>query len=101
MPLFRAATAVLVADPDAFPIRHYVRLTIASSKPLPDIWPEHGYDVPTAMIEVLVDAGMHADERLVEREQVRPGMSGYSVYIEESRFGDHSIGPSSPPSRAD
>jgi hypothetical protein len=103
--LFQAATAMVAAGPDAFPIRDHVGLTIASSEPLPDIWPKHGYSVPTAMIEVLVDAGMLADERLVEweREEVTPNSRGYSIdiYIEESRFARNWIDPISPSPPAD
>jgi hypothetical protein len=79
MPLFEAAAAVVAADPDAFPIRHPVGLVITSSEPLPDTWPEHGSDA--AIIEVLVDARLPDDESLGEtvREEITPGMRGYSI----------------------
>jgi hypothetical protein len=43
-----------------------------------------GYDIPTAIEEVLVDAGVLADERLVasERQEIRPELNGYSVRID-------------------
>jgi hypothetical protein len=86
MPLFRAAAALVAADPDAFPIRHNVRVVITSSEPLPDIWPERGYTVSTAIIEVLVDARLLDDESRGEwtREELSPGMRGYSLHIQES-----------------
>jgi hypothetical protein len=46
-----------------------------------------GYSVADAVVEVLVDAGLLADERLIEsgRHEVRPELgSGYSVRIEAS-----------------
>jgi hypothetical protein len=38
------------------------------------------------MLEVLVGAGLLADERLVatERYEIRPGMTGYALVIEEA-----------------
>lgn len=87
MPLFHAAAAVVAADPKAFPIVHPVGAVITSSHPLPETSPKHGYDAPTAIIEVLVDAGLLADERQVEweREEVTPRITGYSVSIEVPR----------------
>jgi hypothetical protein len=103
MPLFQAATAIVAADPYAYPIRGYVHLTITPSESLPDVWPEHGYSVPTAIIEVLVDARLLEDEdqaRAFGRRSSR-GEGGTPVYIEESRTGGYSIGPTSPPPRAE
>ena len=87
MPLFEAAAAIVAAAPDAYPIQEYVRLTITSSDPLPDIRRQHGYAVPTAMIEVLVDARLLEDEdrRASVVEKVDPSMRGYSIYIEKAR----------------
>lgn len=81
LPLFRAAAAVVAEEPDAFPIRGFVRIVVTSSAPLPEP-SDHG--PADAMIEVLVDAGILADERLVERERynVRPETTGYSVSVE-------------------
>jgi hypothetical protein len=103
MPLFEAAAEIVAAAPDAYPLQEYVRLTITSSDPLPDIWREHGYAVPTAMIEVLVDARLLEDEDRGESvvEEVDPRMRGYSIRIEKSDLGRYSIGPSSPPPRSD
>jgi hypothetical protein len=38
------------------------------------------------MLEVLVGAGLLADERLVatERYEIRPGITGYSIVIEDA-----------------
>ena len=81
MPLFDAAVALVASDPGAFPIRHGVGLVVTSAEPLPE---PDGYGPAVAMIEVLVDAGLLADERQVETERcnVDPQMSGYSVSIE-------------------
>ena len=81
LPLFRAATAVVAEDPDAFPIRGCVGIVVTSSERLPE---PSGYGPAEAMIEVLVDAGLLADERLVEWERynVRPETTGYSVSVE-------------------
>jgi hypothetical protein len=83
LPLFRAASAYVATAPDAFPIRHPVDIVVASSQPLPK---PIGYGPAEAMIEVLVDAGLLADERLLatERYEIRPGMTGYSIVIEEA-----------------
>lgn len=94
MPLFRAAAAVVAADPDAFPIRHPVLLVITSSEPLLDLLPEHGYSVDSAIDEVLVDARLLDDEGVAEwlRYEIRRGMRGYSIHIEESPYKSHQIG---------
>jgi hypothetical protein len=86
MPLFNAAAAVVAADPDAFPIRDAVGLVITSSEGLPDMDPDHGYFVDSAIIEVLVDARLLDDEDVPEqmREQIEPGTTGYSIRIEDS-----------------
>jgi hypothetical protein len=99
MPLFRAASAAVAAEPDAFPIRNPVGLVITSPEPLPDTWPEDGYVVDAAIIEVLVDARLLDDESLGEtvREEIDPGVRGYSIYIEESRVKGWQIGGVIPP----
>ena len=81
LPLFRAAAAVVAGEPDAFPIRGAVRIVVTSSARLPE---PSDYGPADAMIEVLVDAGLLADERLVERERynVEPETTGYSVSVE-------------------
>lgn len=47
-----------------------------------------GHGPGDALIEVLVDAGLLADERLVERERynVKPETTGYSVSVEPARL---------------
>jgi hypothetical protein len=56
-------------------------MVFASPEPFLEL---EGYDIATAIEEVLVDAGVLADERLVEEEghEVIPGMKGYSVRID-------------------
>jgi hypothetical protein len=80
LPLFDAAVAVAGSDPGAFPIRQAVSLVVTSAEPLLE---RDGYGPAVAMIEVLVDAGLLADERQVETERYRvdPQMRGYSVSI--------------------
>jgi hypothetical protein len=80
-PLFHAAAEYVAAHPGEMPIRHPVMVVFASSDPFPET---EGYDIGTAIEEVLVDAGVLADERLVdaERHESRPGMKGYSVRID-------------------
>jgi len=51
----------LVRDPAAFPIREGFGLTVVSGAGLPNY---EGYGVDDAIIEVLVDVGVIADERL-------------------------------------
>ena len=80
-PLFEAASALINSDPQRFPIHGRVGILVASSGALPQ--PE-GYGPADAMIEVLVDAGVLADERQVEVEQyeIKQGMSGYVIDVE-------------------
>lgn len=83
--LFRAVTAYVAADPDAFPIRGPVGIVVGSAEPFPE--PED-YSIADAIEEVLVDAGFLADERLVEteRHEIRPEMmTGYSILIEPAK----------------
>jgi hypothetical protein len=80
-PLFDLAMNVLAESPDSFPIRREISFVVTSRHPLP----EHvGYGPAEAMIEVLVDAGILADERLVtsERYLINRDSSGYSITIE-------------------
>ena len=79
--MFRAAVAVVTEEPEVFPIRGGVGIVVTSSARLPE---PSGYGPADAMIEVLVDAGLLADERLVEWERynVRPETTGYSVSVE-------------------
>jgi hypothetical protein len=82
LPLFRAATAHIAATPDNYPIRDPVAVVLASGEPFTE---PDGYSIATAIEEVLVDAGLLADERLVqsERHEIRPEMgAGYSVRVE-------------------
>jgi hypothetical protein len=80
MPLFRAATAFIAARPGEFPIRQNVGIVVTSADPLPT---GDGYGAADPMIEVLVDAGLVADERLVawERYDVAPDATGYALLI--------------------
>jgi hypothetical protein len=80
----RAVASYVSTHREDLPIRHPVKVLIASPEPFrePD-----GYTIATSIEEVLVDAGFLADERLVEMEahEVRPEMAtGYSVQIEPS-----------------
>lgn len=54
LPLFRAVTSYVSAHREDLPIRHRVKVVIASAEPFrePD-----GYTIATAIEEVLVDAG--------------------------------------------
>jgi len=82
--LFRAVTAYVTSHLDEMPFRYPVRVEIVSSEPFRE--PE-GYAIATAIEEVLVDAGLLADERLVSMEghEVRPEMMpGYSVQIDRA-----------------
>ena len=81
LPLFLAAVQQVEREPERFPIRDPVGIFVASGAPLPE---PDGYGEADAMIEVLVDAGVLLDERLVttERFEVRQGMTGYSVEVE-------------------
>jgi hypothetical protein len=80
-PLFDVAMEVLAASPDSFPIRREIGVVVTSRHTLPE---QEGYGPADAMIEVLVDAGILADERLVawERYLIDPGSSGYSITLE-------------------
>jgi hypothetical protein len=54
---------------------------VTSTTPLPE---PDGYSPADAMIEVLIDAGMLADERQVqtERYEVDPATTGYSISVQ-------------------
>lgn len=79
LPLFEAAES-LAANRQDMPIRSPVSMVFASPEPFPEV---DGYDIATAIEEVLVDAGVLADERLVESEQheIRPELKGYTLRI--------------------
>lgn len=82
LPLFLAAAAQVDTDPEAFPIEERVGVIVASAKPFAE---PDGYTIATAIEEVLVDAGLLADERLVawEEHEIRPEMAtSYSVQVE-------------------
>ena len=79
--LFQAATEAVAAAPARFPLRTPVAVAIRSAVPLPEL---EGYSVADAIIEVLVDAGLLVDERLVVEEELRldPAiLTGYSVEL--------------------
>jgi hypothetical protein len=79
-PLFREAVRARRRTPDGFPIATHVALTIVARTPEPD---RGGYDAFDPVTEVLVDAGILADERLVSAQEylVDPGSAGYSVAV--------------------
>lgn len=83
-PLFEAASAIVNDDAARFPITGGVRLSVTSSGPLPD-HEDEGYGPTEAIIEILVEAGVLADERQVEteRHEVHRGMTGYEVTVAE------------------
>lgn len=76
----------VASAPDAFPIRTGVDVVVTSRDPIPE---GDGYGAADAMIEVLVDAGVLADERLVatERFVLNPGSLGYSIDVEVEEEG--------------
>ena len=79
---FTAATEVVsAASPDTFPIRGNVGVVVVSRHTLPE---PDGYGPVDALIEVLVDAGVLADERLVASEGIviDPTSVGYSITLE-------------------
>jgi hypothetical protein len=79
-PLFREALRARRGSPEAFPITTYVALTIVSGAPEPE---RDGYDAFDPVTEVLVDAGILADERLVSSQRyiIDTGSTGYSVMV--------------------
>jgi hypothetical protein len=79
-PLFQAANALVSDQPSRFPITTRVGIVVASSEPLPA---HDGYGPLDAIIEVLVDAGLLADERLVEteRREATGTTTGYEVTV--------------------
>ena len=68
-------------NPVAFPIQARVAIVITSAEPFAE---PDGYSIATAIEEVLADAGVLADERLVvtERHEIQPAMNGYSVSVQ-------------------
>ena len=80
-PLFEAASQIRDASPDLFPISREVSVFVTSERPLPE--PE-GYEPEDAMVEVLCDAGILADDRLVSRVHylIDPALSGYAITVE-------------------
>jgi hypothetical protein len=74
----------VASDPGGFPIRDPVVVSVSSAEPFAE---PDGYTIETAIEEVLVDAGLLADERQVEGEsyEVRPEIvAGYVVSVERS-----------------
>jgi hypothetical protein len=80
-PLFDAAREVIAKSPESFPIRQTVEVVVTSAAPLRQ---RVGYGPAEPMIEILVDAGVLWDERLVNAETYRvdPDSSGYSIALE-------------------
>jgi hypothetical protein len=78
--LFREGDRARRRRPDDYPITTYVALTIVAGGPKPE---RDGYDAFDPVTEVLVDAGILADERLVasQRYVIDPGSTGYSVTL--------------------
>jgi hypothetical protein len=64
MPLLQAAADRVSMDPGSFPIRDSVVVSVSSAEPFAVL---DGYSIETAIEEILVDAGLLADERQVER----------------------------------
>jgi hypothetical protein len=64
----------------SFPIHQEVEVVVTSDKSLPQ---PDGYGPADAMIEVLVEAGILSDERLVSAEQylTDPDSTGYSITL--------------------
>ena len=84
-PLARAAEAIVGNDPDAFPMRKPFGITVVFGATRPDL---EGYGPIDPIIEILVDAGMIADERLVEWERERRDPNAgerYTVTVEPAR----------------
>jgi hypothetical protein len=82
-PLFPAA-GTIEDDPDAFPIRETFGLTVVTGVEPPTF---EGYGVDDPIIEVLVDVGMIADERLQEWFQASTDPSlgdGYVVTVSDT-----------------
>lgn len=79
-PLFSAAMEVVASDPDSYPITEYVRVEVTSARVLAE---GDGYAGIDAIEEVLVDAGILRDERLVrsENQRVDPNTAGFAVDI--------------------
>jgi hypothetical protein len=83
-PLVRAAQGTIEHDPGAFPIREPFGLTVVSGSKPPTF---EGYGVDDPIIEVLVDVGMVADERLQEwfRISIDPSLGdGYVVMVSDT-----------------
>jgi hypothetical protein len=80
-PLFAAARRIVERDVAAYPLNDPVRCSVISAAPLRD---HDEYDAITAIEEVLVDAGVLLDERLVleERTEIQPSTPGYTVELQ-------------------
>ena len=80
--LFEVAAKIVAETPERFPVTDTTRLILRAAAPLPE-YPE--YSTHDAVLEVLVDAGMIADERQNERERTELDptvVTGYSVEIQ-------------------
>lgn len=79
--LFEAASKIVAESPERFPITDPTRLVLRAAAPLPEY---ADYSTHDAVLEVLVDAGMLADERQNERERAEIDTTmreGYSVEL--------------------
>jgi hypothetical protein len=77
-PLVRAAQETVESEPDAFPIREPFGLTVVGgSKPAR----QKGYGADDPILEILVDVGLIADERLQQwfRASTDPSIGGASA----------------------
>lgn len=79
-PLFREAVRARRRSLEDFPITTNVAVTIVTGAAVPN---PDGYDAADPVTEVLVDAGILADERLVSSEKhlIDSGSTGYSVTV--------------------
>lgn len=80
--LFDVAAKIVAETPERFPITGKTRLILRAAVPLPE-YPD--YSTHDAVLEVLVDAGVLANERQNERE--RTGLdstvaTGYAIEIQ-------------------
>jgi hypothetical protein len=84
--LVQAAEEALARDPRPFPIREGFGLTVVTSSKLPK---HRGYGLDDPIIEVLVDVGLIADERLQERFRASSDESlgdSYVVTLSDTSF---------------
>jgi hypothetical protein len=86
-PLARAAEELMRRSPEAFPLREPLGITVVFGETKPTF---ATYDAIDPIIEVLVDVGLLADERLTDWHRGRwdPHGEGYTVTIEPAGTGE-------------